>query len=139
MSKPLPSRPAVAAAAALVAVLAAAALGEGKGSGIGGPPSQNEGHRPQFGTDPEQPSDAEKDSRFKTISKEYEDLKRNQDVLQTRKRRNLIRFVGAMRYAPSAKFLESVFDGDRDVRAQANAMVAIGQTGDLPTIQSVVK
>ena len=124
---------------ALLAVLASAALGDGKGSGIGGPPSQNDGRRPQFGTNPDQFTDAEKEARFKTISKEYEDLKRNQDMLQTRKRRNLIRFVGVMRYPPSAKFLEAAFDGDRDVRTQANAMVAIGQTGDLATIQSVVK
>ena len=124
---------------ALLAVLASAALGDGKGSGIGGPPSQNDGRRPQFGSNPDQFTDAEKEARFKTISKEYEDLKRNQDMLQTRKRRNLIRFVGVMRYPPSAKFLEAAFDGDRDVRTQANAMVAIGQTGDLATIQSVVK
>lgn len=127
------------AAAALLAVLAAAAFGDGKGSGIGGPPSQNDGRRPQFGTNPDQFTDAEKEARFKTIAKEYDELKRNQDVLQTRKRRNLIRFVGAMRYPPSAKFLEAAFDSDRDVRTQANAMVAIGQTGDLAAIESVVK
>jgi HEAT repeat protein len=124
---------------ALLVVLAAAALGDGKGSGIGGPPSQSDGRRPQSGANADQFTDAEKEARFKTIAKEYEDLKRNQDVLQTRKRRNLIRFVGTMRYPPSAKFLEAVFNGDRDVRTQANAMVAVGQTGDLATIQSVVK
>ena len=126
-------------AAALLAVLAAAAFGDGKGSGVGGPPSQNDGRRPQFGTNPDQFTDAEKEARFKTIAKEYEELKRNQDVLQTRKRRNMIRFVGTMHYPPAAKFLEAAFDGDRDARTQANAMVAIGQTGDLATIQSVVK
>jgi hypothetical protein len=137
------TKPALAFAAA--SFLAAAALvqppvaAEGKGSDIGGPPLEDAARRPQFGVDPALLTDAEKDARFKTIVKEYDELKRNQDVLQTRKRRNFVRFVGIMRYPPSAKFLESVFDTDRDTRAQVNAMVAVGQTGDLAAIQSVTK
>jgi len=118
---------------------APAALADGKGSDIGGPVPDTAARRSQFGVDPSLLTDAEKEARFKTIVKEYDELKRNQDVLQTRKRRNFVRFVGVMHYAPAAKFLEGVFDTDRDMRTQVNAMVAIGQTGDLATIQSVVK
>ncbi len=131
----------------LVALLCAAALrggpalaeDSGKGSDIGGPEPESLLHRTQFGVDAGALTDAEKEARLDVIAKEYEGLKRNQDILPTRTRRNRVRFVGEMRYPAAAKFLEGVFDGDRDTRTQVAAMVAIGQSGDMDAIQSVVK
>jgi hypothetical protein len=126
---------------AAAVLLPTAAFPEGKGSDIGGPPDENAANdkRIQFGQEPSQLTDAEKEARFKIITKEYEDYRKSGDLLPTRRRRNSVKFVGEMRYGPAAKWIESVFDGDRDVRTQVAAMVALGQTDDVPTIQAVVK
>ncbi len=131
----------LALAVALVALLGGPpALAGGKGSDIGGPPREDvRSDRARFGIEPASLTDEEKQVRLEIIEKEYEDLKRNQDLLQVRTRRNRVTFVGEMRYQPSAKFLRKVFDGDRDVRARVGALVAIGKAGDLDAIQYVVK
>lgn len=130
---------ALACAGATVLLASPAALGSGKGSDIGGPVDEGAAARRRGGLDPESLSDEQKAERLKVISREYDELKRNQDILQVRKRRNRVAFVGLMRYPESAKFLRGVFDDDRDDRTRVAALVAIGQAGDPETIQYAVK
>lgn len=111
----------------------------GKGSDIGGPRDQVARTRRRFGLDPAELTDAEKAGRLATIEKEYEDLKRNQDVIQVRTRRNRVTFAGEMRYPPAGKFLRRVLIEDRDLRTRVAALVAIGRSGDFETIQEATK
>lgn len=127
-------------AAALSLAVGAAALAGGKGSDIGGPPHEEvHSDRSRFGIKPSSLSDEEKAARLQVIEAEYEELKRNQDIIPTRTRRNRVIFVGEMRYPESGKFLKKVFDGDRDMRTRVAALVAIGKCGDFDTIESTVK
>ena len=112
---------------------------DGKGSGIGGPVASRSKRKRRFGVDPAELSKSQKAERLKGIEKEYESLKRNQDILQVRTRRNRVNFVGDMRYEQSGKFLKKVFDGDRDKRTRVAALVAIGKSGDFEIIQYAVK
>lgn len=83
--------------------------------------------------------DDEKAKRLDAWKKEYDDLSRNQDLAQVRRRRLLTRWAGDLRYAPAAKFLKTVFNDDRSLSNQVEALVAIGKTGDFETIESAVK
>lgn len=89
--------------------------------------------------DPRKLTDEAKAARLKEIEKKYEDLRRNQDLVPVRTRRNDVTFVGEMRYAPAAKFCRKVFDDDRDVTTNVAALVAIGKCGDFDTIEYAVK
>jgi HEAT repeat protein len=121
-------------------LLSVPALGGGKGSDIGGPPTEEvHSDRARFGISPASLSEEEKAARLEVIEKEYGDLKRNQDIIPTRTRRNRVIFVGEMRYPPAGEFLKKVFENDRDMRTRAAAMVAIGKSGDFKTIESAVK
>ncbi len=127
---------------ALLAVYLAppTALAGGKGSDIGGPPSEEvHSDRTRFGIDPSALSDEEKAARLDVIQKEYESLKRNQDIIPTRTRRNRVIFVGQMHYPESGKFLRKVFEGDHDMRTRVAALVAIGKSGDPGSIEAAVK
>jgi HEAT repeat protein len=116
------------------------ALAKGKGSDIGGPPHEEvHSDRSRFGIAPDQLSAEEKAARLEVIQKEYEDLKRNQDIIPVRTRRNRVIFLGEMRYPEASKFLKKVFEGDRDMRTRVAAMIAIGKSGDFATIESTVK
>jgi HEAT repeat protein len=116
------------------------ALAKGKGSDIGGPPREEvHSDRSRFGIAPDQLSDAEKAARLEVIEKEYEGLKRNQDIIPVRTRRNRVIFLGEMRYPEASKFLKKVFEGDRDMRTRVAAMVAVGKSGDFATIEATVK
>lgn len=116
------------------------ALADGKGTDIGGPErAAVRSDRTRFGLDPAAMTDAEKAERLAAIEKEYEGLRRNQDLVQVRTRRNRITFVGEMKYPPAADFLKKAFDTDRDVRARAAAMAAVGKCGDPDVIEYVVK
>ncbi len=127
-------------ALAALALAPPAAVAGGKGSDIGGPPREDVlDDRSRFGPDPRALGDEEKAARLDAIEKEYEANKRNQDLVPVRTRRNGVIFAGEMRYAPAAKFLKRAFDDDRDVRTRVAALVAIGKSGDLDTIQYAVK
>ena len=114
----------LAAALAMICPVAAETP-DGKGADIGGPAGSRSAKRRRFGVDPAALTDAEKADRLAAISKEYESLRRNQDILQTRTRRNRVVFVGEMRYPASGPFLKKVFEGDRDKRTRVAALVAI--------------
>ncbi len=116
------------------------ARADGKGSDIGGPErAAVRNDRTRFGLDPAAMSDTEKAERLASIEVEYEGLRRNQDLVQVRTRRNRITFVGEMKYPPAAEFLKKAFTTDRDVRARAAAMAAVGKCGDPDAIEFVVK
>ena len=122
------------------ALLAPHGLADGKGSDIGGPEREHvRSDATRFGVDVFSLGDEEKEARLETIAAEYESLKRNQDIVQVRARRNRITFVGEMRFPKAAKFLLGVFNGERDVRAKAASMVALGKCGDPDAIETVVK
>lgn len=89
-------------------------------------------------TDPRTLTDEEKAKKLAEIEKAYEDNRRNQDLVQVRTRRTGAQYAGDMRYAPAAKFLKKVFDDDRDLTTQVAALVAIGKSGDVETIQYAV-
>ncbi len=121
-------------------VLAKGSATEAKGSDIGGPPREEvHSDRARFGIAPDQLSEEEKAARLEVIEKEYEGLKRNQDIIPVRTRRNRVIFLGEMRYAPASKFLKGVFEGDRDMRTRVAAMIAVGKSGDFDTIEATVK
>ena len=131
---------AVAPDALIPYAFAKGAAGSGKGSDIGGPPHEEvHSDRSRFGIAPDQLSDDEKAARLAVIQKEYESLKRNQDIIPVRTRRNRVIFLGEMRYAPASKFLKGVFEGDRDERTRVAAMLAVGKSGDFGTIEGTVK
>jgi hypothetical protein len=89
--------------------------------------------------DPRKLPDEEKAKRLAEIEKKYEDLRRNQDLVPVRTRRNDTTFAGDLRWAPAARFLKKVFDDDRDTTTNVAALIAIGKCGDFDTIEYAVK
>ena len=124
-------------AATLLVVARVAAVADDKGPGAGGSPKPAAGDAKA--PEPRNLPDAEKATRLEATIKRYEDLRKNQDLVQIRTRRNDVHFLGDMRYPASAKFLRKVFDDDRDLTTCVAALVAIGKSGDFETIEYAVR
>lgn len=106
----------------------------------GAPPAPPEAQPPAAEKpDPRSLPDDEKAKRLKEFDKRYEDLRRNQDLVQVRTRRNDVTAAGDLRFAPAAKFCRKVFDEDRDRTTVVAALVAIGKCGDFDTIEYATK
>ena len=108
---------------------------EDKPPPVAPPPAQDAPKPPDPRTLPEET----KASRLAESQKRFEDLRRNQDQVQVRTRRNDVTYVGEMRYLPAAKYLKSVYDDDRDLTNRVAALIAIGKCGDPATIEYAVK
>jgi len=76
---------------------------------------------------------------IKATVKEYDALSGNQDLIQTRRRRELIRRLGLMKHPESAKALLRIIIYERDVRARVNAMEAVVQVGDVKDVRTMYK
>ena len=89
--------------------------------------------------DPRNLPDAEKQKKLDEIQKKYDGMRRNQDLLPVRTRRNGVHFIGDLRFQPAGKFLRMVFEDDRDLTTRIAALIAIGKSGDFDAIESSVK
>lgn len=112
----------------------------------GAPPARTEDGKPGADppkapekTDPRTLTDEEKEKRLDEIRKQYEGNRRNQDLVPVRTRRTGVNLAGDLRYPAAAKFLRMAFDEDRDLTTRIAALVAIGKSGDMPTIEYAVR
>ncbi len=76
--------------------------------------------------------------RLEELWAEYQDLARNQDVRQRRRRREIARELAEVRHEEACKHLQAILDQDADIRARINAMVSIGSVGDLAAVKRMV-
>ncbi|MGQ0613223.1 MAG: HEAT repeat domain-containing protein [Planctomycetaceae bacterium] len=76
--------------------------------------------------------------RLEELWAEYQDLARNQDVRQRRRRREIARELAGVRHEETCKRLQAILDQDADIRARINAMVSIGGIGDLAAVKRMV-
>ena len=73
------------------------------------------------------------------IAEEYESISRNQDLTQTRRRRELARRLGDLRHKDSVKILHRINEGDSDLRAQIVAMNSLCKVGDLSAVKRMYR
>lgn len=81
----------------------------------------------------------ERDRQVEALWTEYKSLKSNQDLIPQRRRRAIAREMAEIPTPRSRKALLDILDGDRDIRAQIAAMVALGRIADLDSVQAMVK
>jgi len=75
----------------------------------------------------------------KQTVREYDALSGNHDLIQTRRRRELIRRLGEMPHKNSVKALRRIVQRESDIRARINAMNSLVQVGDLKAVQAMYK
>ena len=71
------------------------------------------------------------------IEEEYDAIKSNQDLNQTRRRRELARRLGSLPHENSVKILMQVIENDSDLRARIEAMHAVAKVGDIRNLKRV--
>lgn len=79
------------------------------------------------------------EQKLKTILEEYEAIARNQDLMQTRRRRELARRLGLLPHEDSVKALLRIVEEDADLRSRIIAMYSLAQVGDLKAIKRMYK
>ena len=95
---------------------------------------------PSLAADWEPPT--EKKALEKTLKdtiKEYDALSGNHDLIQTRRRRELILRLGFMPSKKTSKALRRILQDESDVRARINAMYSIVDVGDFKAVKSMYK
>jgi len=75
----------------------------------------------------------------KETIEEWEALSGNHDLIQTRRRRELILRLGQMPDKKSVKALRRIVQKESDVRAQINAMYSLVQVGDAKAVRAMYK
>ncbi|MHC4548658.1 MAG: HEAT repeat domain-containing protein [Planctomycetota bacterium] len=73
------------------------------------------------------------------IAEEYEAIARNQDLRQTRRRRELARRLGDLSHEESVKILLRIIENDADLRAQIVAMKSLCRVGDVKAVQRMYR
>jgi|GEM_PF-2422805 len=95
---------------------------------------------PALGSDWKAPTEPKALKReVKATIKEYDALSGNHDLIQTRRRRELIRRLGEMQHKDSVKALRRILQRESDIRARINAMNSIVQVGDIKAVQAMYK
>ncbi|MFI5403445.1 MAG: HEAT repeat domain-containing protein [Planctomycetota bacterium] len=79
------------------------------------------------------------EEKLKKILEEYESIARNQDLLQTRRRRELARRLGLLPHDDSVKALLRIVEEDADLRSRIIAMYSLARVGDLKAIKRMYK
>ncbi len=79
------------------------------------------------------------EEKVKEILEEYEAISRNQDLVQTRRRRELARRLGRLQHEDSVKALLRIVEEDADLRARIVAMYSIGKIGDMKAVKRMYR
>jgi HEAT repeat protein len=79
------------------------------------------------------------EEKLKSILEEYDAIARNQDLVQTRRRRELARRLGLLPHPDSVKALLRIVEEDADLRARIVAMYSLAKIGDLKAIKRMYK
>jgi len=79
------------------------------------------------------------EAKLKEILEEYDAIARNQDLLQTRRRRELARRLGLLPHPDSVKTLLRIVEEDADLRSRIVAMYSLARIGDLKAIKRMNK
>ena len=79
------------------------------------------------------------EKEIKETLKEYEALSGNHDLVQTRRRRELIRRLGYMPSKKTVKSLRALVRRERDTRAKINAMYALATIGDVKAVNDMYR
>jgi len=79
------------------------------------------------------------EKKVEEIKTEYEAIARNQDLEQTRRRRELARRLGTLPHPESIKVLHRISEEDSDLRAQIFAMNSLAKIGDLKAIDRLYR
>ncbi|MDH3592472.1 MAG: HEAT repeat domain-containing protein [Planctomycetota bacterium] len=77
--------------------------------------------------------------RVAEVREEYDAIKSNQDLNQTRRRRELARRLGTLPHEDSVKILLSVIENDSDLRARIDAMHSLTLIGDIDSVQRMYR
>ncbi|MHC4954193.1 MAG: HEAT repeat domain-containing protein, partial [Planctomycetota bacterium] len=86
---------------------------------------------------PVEPKALEKE--IKETIREYDALSGNHDLIQTRRRRELIRRLGLMPHKKTVKALRTIVQRESDIRARINAMYSLVQVGDIKAVNAMYK
>jgi len=79
------------------------------------------------------------EEKLKSILEEYEAISRNQDLVQTRRRRELARRLGRLPHEDSVKTLLRIVEEDADLRSRIVAMYSLGRIGDLKAVKRMYR
>jgi len=77
--------------------------------------------------------------KVERIAEEYDAIKSNQDLNQTRRRRELARRLGGLKHPDAVRILHRIIENDSDLRAQIFAMNSLAKIGDLKAIKRMCK
>jgi HEAT repeat protein len=132
-----PDRPLLRLLAALLT--AATALADDAGDDTKAPAAPAESKEAEDDKDTIETDPTIVDPAVKAIREEYDAIKGNQDIAQTRRRRELAQRLGRYRSAESLKILVSIIENDSDLRAVITAMDALARVGDLDAIKRMYR
>jgi HEAT repeat protein len=79
------------------------------------------------------------EKKVKEILEEYEAIARNQDLIQTRRRRELARRLGTLPNPDAVKALTRMIEEDADLRTRIVAMYSLARVGDLKAVKRMYK
>lgn len=79
------------------------------------------------------------EQKVKEIEAEYDALKSNQDMVQTRRRRELTRRLGTLKSEKGTKLLNLIVENDGDLRTRVVAMHSISDVGDIAAIRRMYR
>ncbi len=79
------------------------------------------------------------EQKLKAVLEEYEAIARNQDLEQTRRRRELARRLGLLPHEDSVKALLRIVEEDADLRSRIIAMYSLARVGDLKAVTRMYK
>ncbi|HEX5137029.1 MAG TPA: HEAT repeat domain-containing protein [Planctomycetota bacterium] len=79
------------------------------------------------------------EQKVKSILEEYDAIARNQDLVQTRRRRELAKRLGLLPHPDSVKALLRMVEDDADLRTRVVAMYSIARIGDLKAIKRMYR
>jgi len=79
------------------------------------------------------------EEKLKAIVEEYEAISRNQDLVQTRRRRELARRLGLLPHEDSLKILLRIVEEDADLRSRIVAMYSVGRIGDMKAVKRMYR
>ncbi len=82
---------------------------------------------------------AEIERQVREIRVEYDAIKSNQDLNQTRRRRELARRLGELPHEESVKILVTLIENDSDLRARIDAMHSLARVGDVRQLERIYR
>jgi HEAT repeat protein len=79
------------------------------------------------------------EQKVKSVLEEYEAIARNQDLVQTRRRRELAKRLGLLPHPDAVKALLRMVEDDADLRTRIVAMYSLARIGDLKAVKRMYK